>query len=83
MGAHKEPQRTGFGTFHFEKQTTVRNEIVFIILKYLSGYMSHCERGFMKRKHTEKFVTVHIFASPRTVLLWTGCLHISVFFPVC
>lgn len=30
----------------------------------------------MKRKHTEKFVIVHIFASPRTVLLRTGCLHI-------
>lgn len=63
MGAHKEPQRTGFGTFPFEKQTTVRRKIVFIIRKYWSGYMSHCEGGFMNRKHTYKFVTVHIFAS--------------------
>lgn len=64
MGAHKEPQRTAFGTFPFEKQTTVRNKFVFIIQKYLSGYMSHCEEGFKKRKHTEMFVTMHIFVSP-------------------
>lgn len=69
MGAHKEPQRTGLGTFPFEKQTTVR-EIVFIIQKYLSVCMSHCEGRFMKRKQTS--VTVHIFASPRTLLLRTG-----------
>lgn len=33
-----------------KKQTTVQSETVFIMHKYLSGYMSHREPGFMQRK---------------------------------
>lgn len=59
---------TWFGTLPFEKQTTVWNEIVFLILMYLH------ERGHKQRA---MFVTLHVFASPRTAFVWTECLCVT------
>ena len=55
--------------FLSEKQTTVRNEIVFIIQKYFSGYMSHCEGGVICICITQNSITVGwMFAHPAVSL---------------
>lgn len=51
--SHREP----VWDFPFEKQTTVRSETVFIMHKYLSGYMSHCEWIYAGK--TQRLVTMH------------------------
>lgn len=49
-GRSQRATENQFGTFPSEKQTVVQSETVFIMHKYLSGYMSHREPGFMQRK---------------------------------